>query len=102
MNHGTKQSGDCFCVYVTVPRQDKKPGFFVTNISKKNVRDSVDRNRYKRWIRAVYHANKPAASGINLLVMPRHGMAKLHSYAEIESVLLPQMKQAVKKQASGK
>ncbi len=49
----------------------------------------MDRNRYKRWIRAVFHKNKDRFFGTDVLIMPRPGIAKLKTYVEIEGSLLP-------------
>jgi ribonuclease P protein component len=66
---------------------DSKTGFFVANIAKKSVNLSVDRNRYKRWIRAAYHKHKSTLQDVTVLIMPRRGMPGLKTFAEIDAVL---------------
>jgi ribonuclease P protein component len=66
---------------------DPKTGFFVANIAKKSVNLSVDRNRYKRWIRAAYHKHKNAMKDVTVLIMPRRGMPGLKTFAEIDANL---------------
>jgi ribonuclease P protein component len=66
---------------------DSKTNFFVANIAKKSVKLSVDRNRYKRWIRAAYHNHKSSLTDYTVLIMPRRGMPALKSFAEIDSNL---------------
>ena len=64
-----------------------KTGFFVANIAKKSVKLSVNRNRYKRWIRAAYHSHKNSLTDYTVLIMPRRGMPALKSFAEIDANL---------------
>jgi len=66
---------------------DSKPGFFVANIAKKSVKLSVDRNRYKRWIRAAYHNHKSTLTEYTVLIMPRRAMPSLKSFADIDGCL---------------
>jgi ribonuclease P protein component len=66
---------------------ETKTNFFVANIAKKSISLSVDRNRYKRWIRAAYHKHKGLLKDCTVLIMPRRGMPALRSFAEIDSTL---------------
>ena len=76
---------------------DSKTGFFVANIAKKSIKLSVDRNRYKRWIRAAYHNNKSTLANYSVLIMPRRGMPALKSFAEIDANLFGLFESAKKR-----
>jgi ribonuclease P protein component len=62
---------------------------FTANIAKKTFKKSVDRNRYKRWIRAVFHKHKHLFVGTDVLIMPRPGLAKIKNFSGVEQALLP-------------
>jgi ribonuclease P protein component len=65
---------------------------FVTTIGKKSVKSSVKRNLYKRWIKSAFLIYKENFTGKTVVIMPRRGLPKLQSYAEIINALDPLLK----------
>ena len=87
LKNGKKTGNTYFSVYVFAG--ENKTRLFTANIAKKSVKKSSDRNRYKRWMRAVLRKHIDLFQGMDVMVMPRSGMAKLSDYASIEQALLP-------------
>jgi ribonuclease P protein component len=86
LKNGRKTSSEFFSVFLAA--NENKTRLFTANIAKKTFKKSVDRNRYKRWIRAVFHKNKGLFKNTDILIMPRPGMAKLKDYASVEAALI--------------
>jgi ribonuclease P protein component len=87
LKNGRKTGNDFFSVFLGA--NENKTRLFTANIAKKTFKKSVDRNRYKRWIRAVFHKNKDLFKNTDILIMPRTGIAKLKSFSAIEQALIP-------------
>jgi ribonuclease P protein component len=87
MRNGGKTGNEHFSVFLSVNENGTR--LFAANIAKKTFKKSVDRNRYKRWIRAVFHRHKNRVKNMDILIMPKPGIAKLKNFQEIEDSLLP-------------
>jgi|GEM_PF-2474366 ribonuclease P protein component len=84
LNNGIKCSDTFFSVYLL--RSDRqKNNLYTANIAKKRVKLSVERNRYKRWMRASYHKNKAKLGGFDVLIMPRQSIASLKDFAAVDA-----------------
>jgi ribonuclease P protein component len=97
LKNGRKTGNEFFSVFLSgsigKPAR-RSPGeggtrLFTANIAKKTFKKSVDRNKYKRWIRAVFHKHKDLFTGTDVLIMPRPGLAKLKNFSGVEQALLP-------------
>ncbi len=77
----------------------KKNNLYTANVAKKSVKLSVNRNMYKRWMRACYHKHKAKLAGFDTLIMPRRSMPSLKTFADIEARLEPLFEGALKKAA---
>ncbi len=75
----------------------KKHNLYTANIAKKRVKLSVGRNRYKRWMRASYHKNKAKLTGFDVLIMPRHAIASLESFADVDASINALFDETLKK-----
>jgi ribonuclease P protein component len=87
LKNGRKTGNEFFSVFLG--GSAVKTRLFTANIAKKTFKKSVDRNRYKRWIRAVFHKHKNLFAGTDVLIMPRPGLVKLKDYSGVEKALLP-------------
>jgi ribonuclease P protein component len=87
LKNGRKTGNDFFSVFLG--GNENKTRLFTANIAKKTFKKSVDRNKYKRWIRAVFHKHKDLFKNTDILIMPRPGIAKLRDFSSIEQALLP-------------
>lgn len=98
LNNGIKSGDTFFSVYLL--RSDRqKNNLYTANIAKKRVKLSVERNRYKRWMRASYHKNKAKLKGFDVLIMPRHAIASLKNFAGVDSSINALFDGAIKKAA---
>jgi ribonuclease P protein component len=86
LKNGRKTGSEFFSVFLSAG--SGKTRLFTANIAKKTFKKSVDRNRYKRWIRAVFHKYKDLFTDTDVLIMPRPGLARLKSYSGVEQALL--------------
>jgi ribonuclease P protein component len=97
LKNGRKTGNEFFSVFINgsagkPARQSLGKGgtrLFTANIAKKTFKKSVDRNRYKRWIRAVFHKHNDFFTGMDVLIMPRPGLVKLKNFSGVEQALLP-------------
>ena len=87
LKNGKKTGNEFFSVFLSGTAGATR--LFAANIAKKTFKRSVDRNRYKRWIRAVFHKHRDIFAGTDILIMPRPGLSKLKNFAAIEQALLP-------------
>ena len=87
LKNGRKTGNEYFSVFLSGTAG--KTQLFTANIAKKTFKKSVDRNRYKRWIRAVFHRHNALFNGVNVLIMPRPGLIKLKNFSGVEQALLP-------------
>jgi ribonuclease P protein component len=86
LKNGRKTGNEFFSVFLGANENTTR--LFTANIAKKTFKKSVDRNKYKRWIRAVFHKHKSLFNNTDILIMPRPGIAKLKDYKSIEQALL--------------
>jgi ribonuclease P protein component len=75
----------------------KKNNLYTANVAKKSVKLSVNRNMYKRWMRACYHKHKAKLAGFDTLIMPRRSMPQLQSFADMDGKLAVLFEGAVRK-----
>jgi len=66
----------------------REPRLFAANLAKKAVKKASARNLYKRRIKAVFAKHKGLFGQVDVLIMPRPGIAGLLTFAEIEENLL--------------
>ena len=93
---GEKSRSDYFAVF-SLPSPANKTRFFVTNVAKKLVHNSSDRNLIKRRLKTVFRKCADMFSGRDIVIMPRREASKLKSYAEMEEKLAPVLLSAAKK-----
>lgn len=93
---GEKSRTEFFAVF-SLPSPVKKTRFFVTNIAKKLVHDSSDRNLMKRRLKTVFRKNAGLFDYRDIVIMPRREASKLKTYALLEEKLTPVLISAAKK-----
>ncbi|MEI7640933.1 MAG: ribonuclease P protein component [bacterium] len=96
---GVKSRTEHFAVF-SLPSPVNKTRFFVTNIAKKLVHNSSDRNLMKRRLKTVFRKSAALFPLRDIVIMPRREAAKLKSYAQIEEKLKPVLLTAAKKDSA--
>jgi ribonuclease P protein component len=87
LKNGRKTGNEFFSVFLGANENTTR--LFTANIAKKTFKKSVDRNKYKRWIHAVFHKYKNLFSGNDVLIMPRPGISKIRDFKGVEQALIP-------------